>query len=58
MACGDYLRAVEGLNRYRGLYLGQDRLAEAFWVEPAGKDTLFKLVQTFALKLLSFVGRP
>lgn len=58
MACGDYLRAVDGLNRYRGLYLGQDRLAEAFWVEPAGKDTLFKLVQTFALKLLSFVGRP
>jgi LmbE family N-acetylglucosaminyl deacetylase len=58
MACGDYQRAVDGLNRYRGLYLGQDRLAEAFWVEPAGKDTLFQLVQTFALKLLSFVGRP
>jgi LmbE family N-acetylglucosaminyl deacetylase len=58
MACGDYQGAVAGLNRYRGLYLGQDRLAEAFWVEPAGKDTLFRLVQTFALKLLSFVGRP
>jgi LmbE family N-acetylglucosaminyl deacetylase len=58
MACGDYQRAVDGLNRYRGLYLGQNRLAEAFWVEPANKDVLFRLVQNFALKLLSFVGRP
>jgi LmbE family N-acetylglucosaminyl deacetylase len=58
MACGDYQRAVDGLNRYRGLYLGQERLAEAFLIEPAGKDTLFQLVQTFTLKLLSFVGRP
>jgi LmbE family N-acetylglucosaminyl deacetylase len=58
MACGDYQRAVDGLNRYRGLYLGQDRLAEAFWVEPASKDLLFRAVQSFALKLLSFVGRP
>lgn len=58
MACGDYQRAVDGLNRYRGLYLGQNRLAEAFWVEPASNDVLFTLVQKFALKLLSFVGRP
>lgn len=33
MACGDYMRAVEGLNRFRGLYLGRDRHAEAFRVE-------------------------
>lgn len=58
MACGDYQRAVDGLNRYRGLYLGQNRLAEAFWVEPASQDLLFRAVQSFALKLLSFVGRP
>lgn len=58
MVCGDYQRAVDGLNRYRGLYLGQNRLAEAFWVEPANKDVLFRMVQSFALKLLSFVGRP
>jgi len=58
MACGDYQRAVDGLNRYRGLYLGQNRLAEAFWVEPASRDVLFRMVQSFALKLLSFVGRP
>lgn len=58
LACGDYLRAVDGLNRYRGLYLGQNRQAEAFWVEPVGKASLFRLVQNFALKLLSFVGRP
>ena len=58
MVCGDYQRAVDGLNRYRGLYLGQNRLAEAFWVEPASKDVLFRVVQSFTLKLLSFVGRP
>lgn len=33
MACGDYVRAIEGLNRFRGLYLGRDRHAEAFRVE-------------------------
>ena len=58
MAGGDYQRAVDGLNLYRGLYLGQSRQAEAFWVEPVGKTSLFRLGQTFALKLLSFVGRP
>ena len=31
---GDYARAVEGLNAYRGLYLGFDRFAEAFMVVP------------------------
>lgn len=56
MVCGDYQRAVDGLNRYRGLYLGQNRLAEAFWVEPRGQHALFRLVQTLAFKLLSFVG--
>ena len=57
MPCGDYQRAVDGLNRYRGLYLGRDRLAEAFWVEPTRKDGLFQQVQAVALKLLSSVGR-
>lgn len=57
MACGDYLRAVEGLNRYRGLYLGRNKLAEAFWVEPSGRDELFRQVQAIALKLLSLLGR-
>ena len=28
--CGDYLEAIAGLNRYRGLYLGKGRYAEAF----------------------------
>jgi LmbE family N-acetylglucosaminyl deacetylase len=57
MACGDYQRAVEGLNRYRGLYLGNNRQAEAFWVETVGKASLFRLVQFFALKLLAFIAR-
>lgn len=35
MSRGDYVRAIDGLNRYRGLYLGRQRFAEAFWVEPA-----------------------
>ena len=52
LACGDYLRAVEGLNRYRGLYLGHDRLAEAFWVEPVGKRSLFGRVRDFSLSLM------
>lgn len=57
MECGDYMRAIDGLNRYRGLYLGRNRLAEAFWVESGRQDGLFGQVQSVALKLLSFVGR-
>lgn len=57
MECGDYMRAIDGLNRYRGIYLGRDRLAEAFWVEPGRQDGLFRQVQSVSLKLLSFVGR-
>ena len=53
MSHGDYERAVAGLNRYRGLYLGRDRLAEAFWVEPAKGGGLFRQVQTMALQLLT-----
>jgi len=47
MAKGDYMRALDGLSRYRGLYLGRDRFAEAFWVEPvSSSDSLFSQVQT------------
>ncbi len=55
MSCGDYQRAIDGLNRYRGLYLGRDRFAEAFWVEPAKADGLFRQVQAMALGLLAAV---
>lgn len=52
MQYGDYKRAIEGLNRYRGLYLGKERIAEAFWIEPAKEDKLFRKVQAVALLLL------
>lgn len=53
MLHGDYPRAMDGLNRYRGLYLGRDRLAEAFWVEPAKDGGLFSQVQAMALRFLT-----
>lgn len=53
MPFGDYQRAMDGLNRYRGLYLGRDRLAEAFWVEPAKGGGVFSQVQAMALQLLA-----
>lgn len=53
MPHGDYQRAVDGLNRYRGLYLGRDRLAEAFWVEPVKEGGLFRQVQAMSLQLLT-----
>lgn len=52
MQHGDYQRAVDGLNRYRGLYLGRDRIAEAFWVESTKSDSLFNQVTNLALRLL------
>ena len=53
MPHGDYQRAVDGLNRYRGLYLGRNRLAEAFWVESAKGDRLFRQVQAMTLDFLT-----
>lgn len=58
MACGDYERAIDGLNRYRGLYLGRDRLAEAFWVERAGDESLFQHVQALGLRTLRRLRAP
>jgi LmbE family N-acetylglucosaminyl deacetylase len=57
MVCGDYQRAVDGLNNYRGLYLGKGRVAEAFWVESTRTGRLFRTVQAMALTLLSLVAR-
>lgn len=53
MPHGDYQRAVEGLNRYRGLYLGRNTLAEAFWVEPVKEGGIFRQVQAMSLQLLT-----
>ena len=57
MVCGDYQRAVDGLNNYRGLYLGKGRVAEAFWVEPNRTGRMFGAVQAMALNLLDIVVR-
>lgn len=57
MACGDYQRCVDGLNRYRGLYLGTNRLAEAFWVETAKEPGIFQTVQAMAFGLLKRMPR-
>lgn len=57
MVCGDYQRAVDGLNNYRGLYLGKGRVAEAFWVEPNRTGRMFGAVQAMALNLLDIVAR-
>ena len=57
MRCADYQRAIDGLNRYRGLYLGKGRLAEAFWVEPVPSLPLFAKVQSLALHLLARLTR-
>lgn len=56
MVCGDYQRAVDGLNNYRGLYLGKGRVAEAFWVEPSRTGRMFGAVQAMALNLLDIVA--
>lgn len=57
MPHGDYQRAVDGLNRYRGLYLGRNRLAEAFWVEAVKSEGLFKPVQAMALQMLTAMSK-
>lgn len=53
MACGDYLRAIEGLNRYRGLYLGRERFAESFLLTPARRPGLFTPLLDACLRLIA-----
>ncbi len=52
LACGDYLRAAEGLARYRGLYLGINRMAEAFLVESLEQPSVFHKLQALGLDVL------
>jgi len=42
LACADYLRAIAGLNAYRGLTVGRDKYAEAFFVHPASSASIFR----------------
>ena len=55
MACGDYLAAIQGLNRYRGLYVGRDRMAEAFWVEHAHQKSLFSALLACSLRVIQSI---
>ena len=54
---GNYLQAIEGLNVYRGLYLGrQDAAAEAFAVRPMARNTGQLACRSFWLRWLRFAG--
>ncbi len=58
LAHGDYCRAIDGLNRYRGIYLGRDRSAEAFWVETRSHPVaIFGKIQNISLELLDWLSR-
>jgi LmbE family N-acetylglucosaminyl deacetylase len=45
LACGDYARAITGLNAYRGLYLGFDKYAEAFRLRTLGAMSVVHFVR-------------
>jgi len=57
LACGDYLRAIEGLNRFRGLYLGFGRLAEAYLVEETRPPTRSGRLKTSLLRFFGSMSR-
>lgn len=48
---GDYARAVDGLNRYRGVHFGHNRWAEAFLVETADEAGYFSRLLDLGLDL-------
>lgn len=52
LAHGDYVRAAQGLAQYRGLYLGVNRMAEAFYVEAVKRPGAFKKLQSVGLDIL------
>ncbi|WP_460028915.1 PIG-L deacetylase family protein [Methyloparacoccus murrellii] len=51
--CGDYVRCTNGLNSYRGLYLGRNRLAEAFYVESVHEASLISDIRRLCRGLLA-----
>lgn len=54
---GNYLQAIEGLNFYRGLYLGfPNASAEAFWVHASAPSTWKMACHRWWLRWLNFVG--
>jgi len=57
LACGDYKRAITGLNSYRGLFLGFDKFAEAFSLRPFGGASLLLRAQGAFWKLRYFWRR-
>jgi LmbE family N-acetylglucosaminyl deacetylase len=57
LAYGDYQAACDGLNRYRGLYLGRDRFAEAFWVNAVDDPHPFHTLQGFSAQLVTNLGQ-
>ncbi|OYU11155.1 MAG: hypothetical protein CFE38_13340 [Comamonadaceae bacterium PBBC1] len=54
---GNYLQAIEGLNLYRGLYLGfPNASAEAFWIVSAARSSWRMVCHRFWLRWLNWVG--
>ena len=53
LSCADYENTIIGLNGYRGLYIGRDRLAEGFMVESVShRKSLSDKLYRFCLDLL------
>ena len=52
LACGDYLRAISGLNAYRGLSLGRDKYAEAFHVCSTSSDSIAQGIKIVFWRLI------
>jgi N-acetylglucosamine malate deacetylase 1 len=58
LAHGDYMKAIDGLNRYRGIYLGKGKSAEAFWVEsPDTGSSLFLRLRDICLEIIGRLAR-
>ena len=59
LACGDYDRAILGLNHYRGLYLGRNRSAEAFLVlSIKGTSAITRRLRSFLSSILGVMEKP
>jgi LmbE family N-acetylglucosaminyl deacetylase len=56
LACGDYLRAIRGLNAYRGLSLGRDKYAEAFHVCPSSPASIAHRLKGFFWRIKALFG--
>lgn len=56
MSCADYIRAVDGLNSFRGIHFGRNKRAEAFLLESRTMRSVIDDLSQNSFSLFSYIA--